>query len=87
MTFAAMGMTPAIVGREELVQRGQQVFLRAASGLDNCEAGGCMRHEHVHQAVAADRARRFGHLAGDVDDTLPIASAHLESRGLHEAEA
>ena len=87
MPAAAMSVPPSIVRREQLVQRVQQVLLRATAGLHDRDAGGRVRHEHVRQPVATGVADEVGYPAGDVGDAVAITRTHLERRGLHDQEA
>lgn len=87
MSATAVGMTPAIVDRESLVQRCEQVVLGTAAGFHDRDPGRRVRDEYVHQPVATGRGRELRDPRGHVEHALSITGADLERRCLHDAEA
>jgi len=51
----AVRVPPALVGREQPGQGGQQIVVAARAQFQHRDAGGGMRHEYVQQPVAAIR--------------------------------
>ena len=76
---AAVAVPPAVVGRQQVAERGEQVVVAARTGLDDRDAGGRMRDEHVQQPVAAP-GDEAGAVAGQVEDGLAGAGAVGGSR-------
>lgn len=52
----AVAMAPALIARQEPVQRGESVVVRAGPQLQDRQARGGMGHEHRKQPIAACRA-------------------------------
>ena len=87
MSAAAVGMTPAFVGWEDIVQGRKEVFLGTAARLHHREPGSRVWDEHVHKTVPAGRRCELGDPSGHVEHALAITRADLERRCLHDAEA
>ena len=58
-----------VLAREQPVNGILEIGLGAASGLDQCDASGCMRNKDVTQAVAAAVAELKNHLSDVGDET------------------
>ena len=54
----AVRMAVAVIARQQPFQGGDQVLLGARAGLEDGDAGGGVRHEHVAQPVSVTRRRR-----------------------------
>ena len=68
---AAVPVPPAVVGGQQVAQRGQQVGVAARAGLDHRQTGGGVRHPDVQQPVAgADPAEEPGDLPAQVHHAL-----------------
>ncbi len=78
-----MAVLPAVVGREQGVQGGEQVVVTAGAGLDDRDPCRGVRDEDVEQAVAAGRRLAQEGLAvtGDVGDPLRRAGGEVEDSG------
>ena len=71
---------PAVVGRQQVRQRREQVVVRPGPGLEDRDAGRRVRDEHVQQPVAAP-VDVLGALAGDVEDLLAASRFARGSSG------
>ena len=67
MPRRAVPVPPAVVGRQQVLERREQVVVAAGAGLEDREAGGGVRHEDVQQAVL---------LVGDERRALPGQVVH-----------
>jgi hypothetical protein len=67
-------VAPAVVGRQEVAQGGEQVVVGAGPGLDDREPGRRVRHEDVQEPVAAV-GDEVGRVAGQVEHDLLAARA------------
>jgi hypothetical protein len=74
MPRAAVPVPPAIIGREQLAQRREQVVVAAGAGLEDGDACGRMRDEDVQQTVATTFDEGSG-VARQVEDDLRVAGA------------
>lgn len=79
----AVTVAPAVVGREEVVQGRQKVFVAASAGFQDGDAGSGVRNEDVQQAVAAVcRLSEEGCAVGsEVGDGLRRACGDVEDAG------
>jgi hypothetical protein len=73
---------PAVVGRQQVVQRGEQVVVGAGTGLEDRDARGGVRHEHVQQPVVLALHER-GAVPGQVVHHLARAGVDLQQLGPH----
>ncbi len=85
-------MTPASTVRallgQERVERGEQVLVRAGTGLEHRDTGRGVRHEHVQETVTGiDVAEKPFRLVGQVEDARPVAGRDVEKHRLHPADA
>jgi hypothetical protein len=73
---------PAVVGRQQVAERAEQVVVAAGAGLDDRDAGRGVRDEQLQQPVPA-----VGHellaVAGQVEDDLTVTGAVLACARLH----
>ena len=53
MTPRTVCVPPAVIGGQQVGQRGQQIVVAAGAELDHGYPGGGMRHEDMQQPVAA----------------------------------
>jgi hypothetical protein len=77
-----MPVPPAVVGRQQVAQRGQQIVVAAGARLDDRDPRGRVRHEHLEQpvALAADELRT---VASQVEDRLGPAGSVVALLGPH----
>ena len=71
---APVPVPPAVVGGQQLPQRGEQIVVAAGARLDERDPGGGMRHEHIEQPVPPG-----GHLP-QKPPALPGEVAHLRAQ-------
>ena len=74
-----MRVLPAVVGREQVAQRGEQVVVAARPGLDDGYPGRRVRHEQLQQPVAAP-GHELGTVAGEVADDLVVHGSPEQCR-------
>ena len=72
----------AVVARQQSFEGVDEVVVAACAGLDDRDAGGGVRDEHVAQAVAVRRAER-AHLVGEIDDAS-TRGVDVENGGIHD---
>ena len=73
----AVPVPPAVVGGQQVVERREQVVVAAGAGLEDRDARGGVRHEHVQQPVLLAGDER-GALPGQVVHDVAGAGADLE---------
>ena len=78
---ASMPVPVDVLAREQPVNGVLEIGLGAASGLDQCDASGCMRNKDMTQTVAAVAAELTDHLSDVGDETSP--GAYLDDIGIH----
>ena len=82
MAATAVPVSPPVVGGQQVGQRGQQVLVAARTGLEDRDAGGRVRHEHVEQSVVA-APHEAGHLVSQVQDDLVTSRVAGEGLRVH----
>jgi hypothetical protein len=70
-----------VLAGEQPVNGVLEIGLGAASSLDQCDAGGCMRNKDMTQAVAAIMAELKDHLSDIGDKTS--SGTYLHDIGIH----
>ena len=85
VTGRAVAMAPALIPRQELVQRGESVVVGTGPQLQDRQARGGMGHEHGEQPVAACRALGDEPPAGarQVAEAAGVAGADPELKRLY----
>src|SRR3954452_6307113 len=73
---AAVPVPPAVISREQVAERPQQVLVGAGPGLDHGDAGSGMRHEQLEQTVALPGDESCA-VVGEVQDGVAAARAVL----------
>ena len=76
MTGRAVAVAPAIVARQELVERRHQVRVRTSTQFHDHDPGRGVGHEDVEQAVAFP-GDELSALTRDVEQTAPRAGVDL----------
>ena len=85
VTGRAMAVAvPAIVARQQPVERGQQVVVRAGADLDDDEAGRGVRHEDRQQPVlGVDVGEERGALGGEIRQAAARAGPDGQLAGVY----
>lgn len=80
---AAVAVLPAVVGREEGVQGGEEVVVAAGARLQDRDTRGGVGDEEIEEAVAAGRDLPEEGLAvsGQVHDPLPGTGGDVQDAG------
>ena len=71
-----------IVPRQYHVESVHQVIVAAGPGFDHSYTGGCMRHEHVEQAITFGCDEAIG-LHGEIEDTSSVPRLDRENLSVH----
>jgi hypothetical protein len=64
-----VSVTPAVVGRQQIAQHGEQVVVAPRTGLDDGDPRGRVRHEDMKQAISL-ASDKLGAVRRQVDDRL-----------------
>ena len=80
---AAVPVAPPVVRGQEVGEGGEQVVVRARPRLDDRDAGGGVRDEHVEEPVA-ELPHEVRALVGEVEDDVLTTGSHLQGVRLHE---
>src|SRR4051794_38677033 len=83
MAARAVRVPPPVIRGQQIAERGEQVVVGPAAGLEDRDAGRRMRHEDVQQPVSARLACEPAALAADVADNLARSGLDLERLRLH----
>lgn len=84
MSRRPVSVAIAVVARQQLFQRVDEIVVRARAGLDYRHTRRGVRHEDVAQPVSMAAAER-AHRVGEVDD-LSARRVDIEHIGIHETQ-
>ncbi|ASR34803.1 hypothetical protein BAY61_07255 [Prauserella marina] len=84
MATAAVLMPPAVVPRQQLVDRREQIVVAARSGLQYRETGGGVRNPDVQESFVGSRfAEEAFRVLREVEHDGVTAGAHLDLGRVH----